>query len=122
EADGVVELRAIDHPGDPERRRRGSGRRHAGSRQRVGSAADVVERRVDAGADDADRAEAVLQEDTVTEAPRQCLAKPSLRVKIFTRHDERQSIAGDMQLLAGDVMLVQRRKQVAGSKRTRSTV
>ena len=69
-------------------------RRDAGGGERRRAAADVVERRVDAGADDADGAEVVGDAHAIAEARGERVADARFLVQVLARDDQRQPIAG----------------------------
>ena len=83
--------------------------------ERLGAAAQVLERRVDASPDHADGAERVNQADPVAEALGKLRAKSILLVQVLARDHERERVAEAVKLFAGDRELVEQREDIAGS-------
>ena len=72
-----------------------------GGGKRGGAAAHVLERGVDAGADDAHRAQVVGEANAIAEPLRQLRAQPLFLVQVLARDHQRQPLVRDVQLFAG---------------------
>src|SRR5919204_7012963 len=101
-------------------------RSEAGGDERVGTAPDVFERRIDAGADGADRAEFIDQSNRLGETCGERAAKPHLVVQVFAREDERDAVERSsvtvrpvrpaLELFSGRLVSVEQREYVDGRR------
>src|SRR5919201_386490 len=101
-------------------------RSEAGGDERVGTAPDIFERRIDAGADGADRAQFIDQSNRLGETFGEGGAKPRLVVQVLTREDERDAVERSgvavrpvrpaLELLSGRLVSVEQREYVDGRR------